>query len=158
MADMTTAAAESTANSSKRKAESVPPEGYVCNLCGVSGHWIQQCSQKPKQRRKKKQSTHQPVPGVDPSQKDIEHAKQMQQLTPPKCDCGSPSRLKKVKKSKVTENSRANGSYFFFCSKRKEDPTKCKFAQPVEAQNKTDRERRTSNFFAKKRKLKSVAS
>lgn len=25
---------------------SVPPDGYVCNICGLAGHWIQQCPSK----------------------------------------------------------------------------------------------------------------
>jgi len=147
---MADTAAEST-NDSKHKAETFPPDGYICNLCGVSGHWIQQCTQKPKKRKRKK-TAHEYVPGVDPSPKDIEKAKQMQQLVPPKCDCGIPSRLKKVKRSRVSENSRANGSYFFFCAKRKDDSTKCKFVRPVEEEMKTEKDKRMSNFFAKKRK------
>lgn len=160
MAEETATAGESTAGN-KRKAESFPTEGYVCNLCGVSGHWIQQCSQKPKRKKQKKKSSsshHVYTPGVDPSPKDIERAKQMQKLVPPECDCGVPSRLKKVKKSRVTENSRANGSYFFFCSKKRDDTTRCKFARPVEQEHKTEQERKTANFFAKKRKAKSASS
>ena len=143
-----------TTEKSKSKGESFPPEGYVCNLCGVSGHWIQQCSQKPKKRKRTKTS-HQHVPGVDPSTKDIEKARQMQQLVPPMCDCGQPSRLKKVKRSRVSENSRANGAYFFFCAKKRDDSTKCTFARPVQEELKSEQDKRTSNFFAKKRKLAS---
>jgi hypothetical protein len=145
----------------KRKSLSVPSEGYVCKLCGVPGHWMEQCSlPQPKKKRKNKRnknkdtdgSTHEYRPGVDPSPKDIEKAKKMQQIKPPMCDCGIPSRVKKVKRSKVTANSRANGSYFFFCAKKKEDATKCNFAQPVEETQKTKKEKVQSNFFAKKRK------
>jgi len=35
--------------------------------------------------------------------------------------CGLPSRLNKVKRSKVQESSRAIGKYFFFCSKKRDD-------------------------------------
>lgn len=137
----------------KQKKESFPPKGYICKLCGVEGHWIQQCPQKPnKKRKRKKSSQHEYVPGINPSPEDIEKSKQMQRIPRPLCDCGIPSRLKKVKKSRVMENSRANGSYFFFCSKQKNDETKCAFARPVEEETKTEREKRTSNFFARKRK------
>ena len=111
--------AEATKEGSKKT--STPPDGYVCNLCGVAGHWIQQCDQRDKNRKKKKRKTHEYQAGVDPSPKDIERAKKMQQIEPPMCDCGIKSRLKKVKRSRVTENSRAVGSYFFFCSKKKDD-------------------------------------
>ncbi len=30
------------------------------------------------------------------------------------------------------ENSRALGKYFFFCSKKRDDETQCRFARPVE--------------------------
>ncbi len=47
--------------------------------------------------------------------------------------CGIPSRLNKVKRSKEGgENSRALGKYFFFCSKKRDDETQCRFARPVE--------------------------
>jgi exopolysaccharide biosynthesis protein len=137
------------------KTKTSPPDGYVCNLCGVSRHWIQQCSQKKTtKKRKSSSSEHKYQEGVDPSPKDIEQAKKMQQLTPPPCDCGVKSRLKKVKRSHVTENSRAVGSYFFFCAKKKDDPTKCKFAQPVEEVKKTKKDKLQANFFAKRRKEK----
>ena len=137
------------------KKTTTPPEGYVCKVCGVPGHWIQQCSQKTKsKKRKSSEQNHEYREGVDPSPKDIEHAKKMQQITPPPCDCGDRSRLKKVKRSNVTENSRAVGSYFFFCAKKKDDPTKCNFAKPVEEANKTKQDKRQSNFFAKRRKEK----
>ncbi|CAJ1966606.1 unnamed protein product [Cylindrotheca closterium] len=111
----------------KRKTSS-PPAGYVCNLCKIGGHWIQQCPQKSKSKKRK--TGHIPVPGVDPSQKDIELARELQKLKAPNCFCGKPSRLKKVKKSNVNENSRAVGKYFFFCaSKKSDDP--CRFARPV---------------------------
>lgn len=137
---------------SQPKKESFPPKGYICNLCSVPGHWIQQCPEKPKQRKRKKKTAHEYVAGVDPSPKDIQNAKQMQQLKPPKCDCGAPSRLKKVKRSKVMDSSRANGSYFFFCAKQRDDTTKCNFARPVEEELKTVNDKKCSNFFAKRRK------
>jgi len=131
----------------KRKAPSVPPEGYICKVCGVAGHWIQQCSAKKKQR-KTKSDTHEYVAGTDPSQEDIKAAKKLQAIKPPNCFCGATSRLKKVKKSRVSESSRANGAYFFFCSKQKDDSTKCKFARPVEEELKPKNTRRCA-FFAK---------
>eukprot|EP00934_Nitzschia_sp_Nitz4_P003761 Nitzschia sp. Nitz4//scaffold93_size78505//31181//31624//NITZ4_005418-RA/size78505-processed-gene-0.31-mRNA-1//-1//CDS//3329560282//3751//frame0 len=120
--------------SNKRKKESQPPEGYKCNICQGTDHWIQQCpdreqhnNAKKNKRRKKK---HTPVPGVDPSKKDIETARALQKLVPPKCLCGIPARLKKVKRSHANESSRAIGKYFFFCSKKKEERP-CRFARPV---------------------------
>jgi hypothetical protein len=127
-----------TTDSKKRKTTD-PPAGYVCNLCHVAGHWIQQCSQKPS--NKKSKSNHVPVVGVDPSQEDIERAKDLQKIKPHNCFCGGPSRLKKVKKSNVNpENSRANGNYFFFCAKKKQDDP-CRFARPVEDEMKPKKER-----------------
>lgn len=70
------------------------------------------------------------MPGVDPSQKDIDLAREYQKIKPPPCFCGNPSRIKKVKKSNVNENSRAVGKYFFFCASKKSD-TPCRFARPV---------------------------
>lgn len=137
------------------KKTSIPPEGYVCNLCKVPGHWIQQCDQKDtrkKNKKRKKSSHHEYQEGVDPSPKDIDRAREMQKIKPPQCDCGITSRLKKVKRSHATENSRANGSYFFFCSKKKDDSTKCNFAKPVDDLQKNKKDKIQSNFFAKKRK------
>ena len=102
------------------------------------------------QQREQEHEQHEYRPGIDPSPKDIERAKEMQKIKPPKCHCDITSRLKKVKKSKVKEGSRANGQYFFFCSKKKDDPTKCNFAKPVNA--KEENQKHQSNFFAKKRK------
>jgi len=148
---------DSSSKKNKNKKETTPPEGYVCNLCGAAGHWIQQCSQRDKINKKKRKPSgqsqqHEYRPGVDPSPKDIEDAQKMQALEPPMCDCGIPSRVKKVKRSKKTENSRAVGAYFFFCTKKKDDATKCNFAQPVEELHKTDKDKKQANFFAKKRK------
>lgn len=144
------------------KKTSVPPDGYVCNLCGVAGHWIQQCSQKEdattaekkshRGKKRKQQHGHEYREGIDPSPKDIEEAKKMQQLEPPLCDCGKKSRVKKVKRSKVSESSRAVGAYFFFCAKKKDDPSKCNFVKPVEEMQKPLQDKKQSNFFAKKRK------
>lgn len=154
-----TAAADSPKEEEKKKNnKSNPPEGYVCNLCNEPGHWIFKCSQRSKtatnKKRKKNNPNHEYQQGVDPSDTDIEQAKKMQQLKPPPCDCGIPSRVKKVKRSKVApENSRAIGSYFFFCTKKKDDATKCNFAQPVEELlEKTKEKKAQANFFAKKRK------
>eukprot|EP00566_Odontella_aurita_P015790 CAMPEP_0113565408 /NCGR_PEP_ID=MMETSP0015_2-20120614/22160_1 /TAXON_ID=2838 /ORGANISM="Odontella" /LENGTH=278 /DNA_ID=CAMNT_0000467601 /DNA_START=135 /DNA_END=971 /DNA_ORIENTATION=+ /assembly_acc=CAM_ASM_000160 len=135
----------------KRKNTSAPPQGYVCKLCGVAGHWIQQCPEREKQgrkRRKKKSSDHVPVTGVDPSEQDIDAAREMQKIPPPNCRCGERSRLKKVKKSKVDEQSRANGRYFFFCAKAREES--CSYARPAEDELrkrkcKMDKEARKKN-------------
>lgn len=114
----------------KKRKTSTPPDGYVCKLCDVAGHWIQQCPKK--QKKKRKPSTHVPIPGQDPSPEDIARARALQKMTPPPCQCGITSRLKKVKRSKFNDQSRAIGKYFFFCSKARHDATKCRFAQPVE--------------------------
>jgi Zinc knuckle len=135
----------------KKKKTTNPPEGYVCNLCGIAGHWIQQCPTKEERNNKKRPKQHEYRPGVDPSEKDIEQAKRLQAIKPPPCDCGIASRLKKVKRSHVTEGSRANGRYFFFCAKKKNDATKCNFAQPVE-ETKSPKDKTQANFFAKKRR------
>jgi hypothetical protein len=63
---------------------------------------------------------------VDAAQK---YQKWMTSHEPPKCFCGNPSRLKKVKKKKT--QSRAAGKYFFFCATKKgENP--CRFARLVD--------------------------
>ena len=119
---------------SKRK-ESTPPDGYVCRLCSVPGHWIQVCPTKKTgdKKRKRKPSGHVPVPGKDPSPEDIAEAQKMQEIPPPKCFCGLTSRLNKVKRSKAGgDNSRALGKYFFFCSKKRDDETQCRFARPAD--------------------------
>ena len=144
-------------NKSDERKKTNPPDGYVCKNCSIAGHWIQQCPQKKKSKKRKssdsnQQPQHEYVPGVDPSAKDIDRAREMQKLKPPPCDCGIPSRVKKVKRSRVTEGSRAIGAYFFFCTKKKEDVTKCNFAQPVEDLQKSKKEKVQANFFAKKRK------
>ena len=129
----------------KRKT-STPPSDYICSLCNVPGHWIQQCELKRKKRKKNENHIH--VPGVDPSKQDIDRAREMQKIKPPKCFCGQPSRLKKVKKSSSGEDSRAIGKYFFFCNKAKFDETKCRFARPAEDEIKPKKER-ICTFFAK---------
>mmetsp|Transcript_19051 Transcript_19051/g.28345 ORF Transcript_19051/g.28345 Transcript_19051/m.28345 type:complete len:224 (-) Transcript_19051:3818-4489(-) len=144
---MNTSAAPGDDPAKKRKT-STPPEGYVCNVCNTAGHWIQQCPNK-KRSSKRQKSNHVPVAGVDPSQTDIEEAREMQKITPPRCFCRIPSRLKKVKRSKEGgESSRAIGKYFFFCSKGKRDRSKCRFARPVEDEMKPKMERLCA-FFAK---------
>lgn len=84
-----------------------------CPLIYCIGHWIQVCPTK-KTGNKKKKSDHVPVPGKDPSPDDIEQARELQKIPPPKCFCGLPSRLNKVKKSKEGgDNSRAIGKYLY---------------------------------------------
>jgi hypothetical protein len=123
-------AVDTTSPSKKRKSTD-PPDGYVCNLCKVSGHWIQQCPEKAKSNsNKRKKTDHQYVTGVDPSQEDIDRARDFQKIPAPDCFCGQPSRLKKVKQSHVNATSRAVGKYFFFCTKKKND-SPCRFARPV---------------------------
>ncbi len=125
---------EEAAKTTKRK-ESIPPDGYVCRLCSVPGHWIQVCPTKKTgdKKRKRKPSGHVPVPGKDPSPEDIAEAQKMQEIPPPKCFCGVTSRLNKVKRSKAGgDNSRALGKYFFFCSKKRDDETQCRFARPAD--------------------------
>lgn len=138
----------------KRK-ETTPPDGYVCHKCNESGHWIQQCPRKGEgggnsgSNKRRKRSDHLPVAGVDPSQADIDAAREMQKIPPPNCFCGIPSRLKKVKRSNVGgDSSRALGKYFFFCSKKKGDDTACRFARPVEDEL-MDKKDRTCTFWAK---------
>jgi hypothetical protein len=130
----------------RKRKTSAPSEGYVCSICNKPGHWIQQCPEK--RQKKKKNSKHIHTPGVDPSQADIDKAREMQKLKPPNCFCGITSRLKKVKRSKEDENSRAIGKYFFFCAKTKFDESKCRFARPVEDHLKPKKER-ICTFFAK---------
>lgn len=161
-----TEATTATVAGKKRKdkgKESTPPNGYVCSLCQIPGHWIQQCTQgkqqheqeRKKRKRLRKNPFHVHAEGVDPSQDDINTARTMQSIKPPNCLCNIKSRLKKVKRSKVKEESRANGAYFFFCSKAATDDTKCNFVIPVEesapAIGKDKSEKMSNNFFAKKR-------
>jgi len=89
------------AGANKRKATSTtPPDGYVCRLCSNPGHWIQVCPTKKtgaknnssssssegnSAKRQRKSSDHVPVPGQDPSPEDIELAKELQKIPPPKC-------------------------------------------------------------------------
>ena len=135
----------------KRK-ETTPPDGYVCHKCNESGHWIQQCPLKDANdgsHKRRKKSDHVPIAGVDPSQADIDAAREMQKIPPPNCFCGIPSRLKKVKRSNVGgDSSRALGKYFFFCSKKKGDDTACRFARPVEDEL-MDKKDRICTFWAK---------
>mmetsp|Transcript_35052 Transcript_35052/g.69046 ORF Transcript_35052/g.69046 Transcript_35052/m.69046 type:complete len:237 (+) Transcript_35052:91-801(+) len=121
----------SSINNTKRK-RSLPPDGYVCAICAITGHWIQQCSQRDKKGKKSKTSNHVYQMGVDPSEKDILEAKELQKIKPPLCFCRIASRLKKVKRSNADEHSRAIGKYFFFCKKKVDDNTKCRFARPLE--------------------------
>eukprot|EP00588_Corethron_pennatum_P006424 CAMPEP_0194288252 /NCGR_PEP_ID=MMETSP0169-20130528/36440_1 /TAXON_ID=218684 /ORGANISM="Corethron pennatum, Strain L29A3" /LENGTH=234 /DNA_ID=CAMNT_0039035203 /DNA_START=99 /DNA_END=803 /DNA_ORIENTATION=+ len=121
----------SSINSTKRK-RSLPPDGYVCAICAITGHWIQQCSQRDKKSKKSKSSNHVYQTGVDPSERNILEAKELQKIKPPLCFCRIVSRLKKVKRSNADENSRAIGKYFFFCKKKIDDKTKCRFARPLE--------------------------
>lgn len=120
----------------KKRKTTTPPDGYVCSICGKPGHWVQQCPQysKKHKNKKKKKNNHVPVAGVDPSQSDIDNARELQKIRPPKCPCNIPSRLRKVKRSSAGEDSRAIGKYFFFCNKKKDDESKCHFARPVEEQ------------------------
>jgi hypothetical protein len=154
-------------NTSKKRKESNPPDGYVCSVCHTPGHWIQQCTQaqnqqqqeRKKRKRLRKNPFHVHAEGVDPSQDDINTARTMQSIKPPNCLCNIKSRLKKVKRSKVKEESRANGAYFFFCSKAANDETKCNFVVPVEesapAIGKDKSEKMANHFFAKKRGVSS---
>lgn len=146
-----------TRSDSKRK-QSSPPDCYVCKVCGVAGHWIQQCPEHRPRKKKKKAAASSTTPhvfvaGVDPSAADIEEAREMQKIKPPNCFCGITSRLKKVKRSSQGQNSRAIGKYFFFCAKQKSNDTKCQFARPVEDELKPKKER-LCTFFKKTGKCK----
>ena len=44
-----------------------------------------------------------------------------------------------MKRSKVQEGSRAIGKYFFFCSKKRDDETQCRFARPVDMELKKNK-------------------
>ncbi|KAL7446838.1 hypothetical protein ACHAXM_011490 [Skeletonema potamos] len=148
-----------TQSANKRK-ESTPPDGYVCRLCSVPGHWIQVCPTKKtgdKHKRKPK-SDHVYVPGKDPSPEDIAEAQKMQAIPPPNCFCGITSRLNKVKRSKAGgDSSRALGKYFFFCSKKRDDETQCRFARPAELElNKM--KARAGNKAAQKRAAQEEAA
>ncbi|KAL7545517.1 hypothetical protein ACHAWF_008865 [Thalassiosira exigua] len=140
----------------KRKAESTPPEGYVCRLCSIPGHWIQVCPTKKTGTKRQRKKDHVPVPGKDPSKEDIEEAKELQKIPPPKCFCGLPSRLNKVKRSKEGGDiSRAIGKYFFFCSKKRDDETQCRFARPVEMELNKTKKGASRNSRANNAKLES---
>ncbi len=150
----TAAASETT----KKRKTTAPPGDYVCMICKKPGHWIQQCPEKTKANKRRKKNNaggkvHIHIPGVDPSQSDIDKARELQKIPPPNCFCGVPSRLKKVKKSSAGDDSRAIGCYFFFCSKQKRDDSKCRFARPVEDELKPKKDR-LCTFFAKNGKCK----
>jgi hypothetical protein len=136
-------------NSEKKRKATTPPDGYVCSLCDIAGHWIQQCNQ----AKKKKKTSHVPVSGVDPSAEDIERAKELQKIPPPQCFCGIKSRLKKVKRSSKGTDTKAIGKYFFFCSKAKTDSSKCRFARPMDDELKPKKQR-VCAFFLKNGKCK----
>mmetsp|Transcript_20569 Transcript_20569/g.48317 ORF Transcript_20569/g.48317 Transcript_20569/m.48317 type:complete len:238 (+) Transcript_20569:248-961(+) len=121
----------------KRSGPPEPPVGYVCRLCSVPGHWIQVCpTKKTGSKKRKRARDHVFVAGKDPSPDDIDEARKLQAIPPPLCFCGLTSRLNKVKRSKVNDGSRAIGKYFFFCSKKRDDETQCRFARPVELEVK----------------------
>lgn len=135
MAEGEEASSQSNTQSANKRKESTPPDGYVCRLCSMPGHWIQVCPTKKTgdKRKRKKPSDHVPVPGKDPSPEDIAEAQKMQEIPPPSCFCGETSRLNKVKRSKAGgDSSRALGKYFFFCSKKRDDDTQCRFARPAD--------------------------
>jgi hypothetical protein len=135
MTDDVVAAATEEQTGSKRKQPSEPPSGYTCSLCGIAGHWIQQCPERTKRRsRTKRKPDREFIPGIEPSPDDIEQAREMQRLKPPLCYCGKDARIKKVKQSRVSKDSRAIGKYFFFCAERRDDHPKCRFARPAEEQ------------------------
>lgn len=136
----------------KKRKTSEPPDGYVCRLCSTPGHWIQVCPTKKTGTKRQRKSDHVPVPGKDPSEEDIERARELQKIPPPKCFCGLPSRLNKVKRSKEGgDTSRAIGKYFFFCSKKRDDETQCRFARPVEMElNKNKKKKVGDDNMAKK--------
>ena len=82
----------------------------------------------------------------------MQQARELQKIPPPKCFCGIPSRLNKVKKSKEGgENSRAIGKYFFFCSKKRSDDTQCRFARPVDLEISKQKAREGAIKAAKER-------
>jgi hypothetical protein len=64
--------------------------------------------------------------------------------------------LNKVKKSKEGgDKSRAIGKYFFFCSKKRDDETQCRFARPVDMEINKQKDREGAIKAAKER-LKDV--
>ncbi|KAK1744851.1 hypothetical protein QTG54_004142 [Skeletonema marinoi] len=96
----------------KRK-ESTPPDGYVCRLCSVPGHWIQVCPTKKTgdKKRKRTPSDHVPVPGKDPSPEDVAEAQKMQEIL-----------LRNVSVEK----------HLVSTSKKRDDETQCRFARPAD--------------------------
>lgn len=141
--------ADADADNERKRKLSTPPDGYTCSLCGIPGHWIQQCTKSGKKRRKKEttkttSTNRQFIAGIEPSPQDIDRAREMQRIPPPLCYCGKTSRIKKVKQSRVSRDSRAIGNYFFFCAERRDnhnDQPKCRFARPVEEQLKLLKDR-----------------
>lgn len=136
MADQVVATPTTDETGLKRKEPSEPPSGYICSICGIAGHWIQQCPERKTKRnhRTKSKPDREYIPGIEPSPEDMEQAREMQRLKPPLCYCGKEARIKKVKQSRVSKDSRAIGKYFFFCSERRDDYPKCRFARPAEEQ------------------------
>ena len=62
-----------------------------------------------------------------------------------------------MKRSKVQEGSRAIGKYFFFCSKKRDDETQCRFARPVDMELKKNK-KIDSRMKAKKKEVVSKAT
>jgi hypothetical protein len=86
-----------------------------------------------------------------------ERARELQKIPPPKCFCGLPSRLNRVKRSKEGgDSSRAIGKYFFFCSKKRDDETQCRFARPVEMEINKQKARAGNAKAVAKNKLKEM--
>ncbi|GMI33190.1 hypothetical protein TrRE_jg4893 [Triparma retinervis] len=121
------------------------PEGYVCNICKASGHWVFDCAQfvpqkKSRTRKKKVTDSHTFTPGVDPSPADIAKAKEMQKemnvnIKAPKCFCGLDAKMRKCMTQDQT--SKAFGVMFWWCNKDKWDEDgneveRCKFARRVD--------------------------
>ena len=124
----------------KRERSSVPPEGYTCKACGAGGHYIYDCPQK-KSKKKLKAEAEPDAPREKPVG------------PPPKCKCGQTA----VQRT-ILKDGKAKGFTFWWCAKKRSDPTHCSFSRPVVKSER--KQKKTNGRYAqrdKRRKAKADA-
>lgn len=112
------------------------PDGYVCKACSKPGHWVYDCALKSK--GVKRQRNEKPATLLkknidpkfrEPTLEDIARAKEIMPVIKPSqapnCLCGLKSSARKCRK----KDSQAFGLMFWWCSKQKDDETRCTFSK-----------------------------